>query len=144
MALDVINFMDALKIDKAIIAGFDWGARSADIIAALWPERCKGLVSVSGYLIGDQASGILHHALNDSPSVEMERRLKRLVDGLDAPLRQPDEVRATRAVEVLERINTADARQLLESLAKGDPTARLTREAAASLQRLAARPVSEP
>ena len=57
VALDVINFMDALKIDKAIIAGFDWGARSADIIAALWPERCKGLVSVSGYLIGGQASG---------------------------------------------------------------------------------------
>ena len=57
VALDVINFMDALKIDKAIIAGFDWGARSGDIIAALWPERCKGLVSVSGYLIGDQASG---------------------------------------------------------------------------------------
>jgi len=57
VALDVINFMDALKIDKAILAGFDWGARSADIIAALWPERCKGLVSVSGYLIGDQASG---------------------------------------------------------------------------------------
>ena len=57
VALDVINFMDALKIDKAIIGGFDWGARSADIIAALWPERCKGLVSVSGYLIGGQASG---------------------------------------------------------------------------------------
>jgi len=57
VAVDVINFMDALKIDKAILAGFDWGARSADIIAALWPERCKGLVSVSGYLIGSQASG---------------------------------------------------------------------------------------
>ena len=57
MALDVINFMDALKIDRAIIAGFDWGARSADIIAALWPERRKGLVSASGYLIGGQASG---------------------------------------------------------------------------------------
>lgn len=57
MAVDVIDFMDALKIDKAIIAGFDWGARTADIIAALWPERCKGLVSVSGYLIGGQASG---------------------------------------------------------------------------------------
>jgi pimeloyl-ACP methyl ester carboxylesterase len=52
VALDVINFMDALKIDKAILAGFDWGARSADIIAALWPERCKAIVSVSGYLIG--------------------------------------------------------------------------------------------
>jgi len=51
VALDVINLMDALKIKKAIIGGFDWGSRTADIIAALWPERCKGLVSVSGYLI---------------------------------------------------------------------------------------------
>ena len=49
--------MDALKIEKATIAGFDWGARTADIIAALWPERCKALVSVSGYLIGSQESG---------------------------------------------------------------------------------------
>jgi pimeloyl-ACP methyl ester carboxylesterase len=49
--------MDALKIKSAILAGFDWGARSADIVAALWPERCKALVSVSGYLIGSQASG---------------------------------------------------------------------------------------
>jgi pimeloyl-ACP methyl ester carboxylesterase len=49
--------MDALKLEKAILAGFDWGARTADIIAALWPERCKGLVSVSGYLIGSQESG---------------------------------------------------------------------------------------
>ena len=57
VALDVISFMDALKIDKAILAGFDWGARTADIIAALWPKRCKGLVSVSGYLISGQASG---------------------------------------------------------------------------------------
>ncbi len=48
--------MDALGIEKAILAGFDWGARSADIIAALWPERCKALVSVSGYLIGSQAA----------------------------------------------------------------------------------------
>jgi pimeloyl-ACP methyl ester carboxylesterase len=52
VALDIIAFMDALKIDKAIIGGFDWGARTADIMAALWPERCKGLVSVSGFLIG--------------------------------------------------------------------------------------------
>jgi pimeloyl-ACP methyl ester carboxylesterase len=51
VALDIINLMDALKIEKAIIGGFDWGARTADIIAALWPERCKGLVSVSGFLI---------------------------------------------------------------------------------------------
>lgn len=56
VALDIIALMDALKIEKAIIAGFDWGARTADIVAALWPERCKALVSVSGYLIGSQAA----------------------------------------------------------------------------------------
>lgn len=53
-AVDIIELMDALKIKKAIIGGFDWGARTADIIAALWPERCQALVSVSGYLIGSQ------------------------------------------------------------------------------------------
>lgn len=57
VALDAIALMDALKIQKATIGGFDWGARTADIIAALWPERCNGLVSVSGYLIGSQQSG---------------------------------------------------------------------------------------
>jgi len=54
LALDIIDLMDALKIKKAVIGGFDWGARTADIMAALWPERCKALVSVSGYLIGSQ------------------------------------------------------------------------------------------
>jgi pimeloyl-ACP methyl ester carboxylesterase len=57
VAVDVVDLMDALKIDKAILAGFDWGARSADIVAALWPERCKALVSVSGYLISSQEAG---------------------------------------------------------------------------------------
>jgi pimeloyl-ACP methyl ester carboxylesterase len=57
VALDTIALMDALKIDKAVLAGFDWGARTANIIAALWPERCKAMVSVSGYLIGSQAAG---------------------------------------------------------------------------------------
>jgi pimeloyl-ACP methyl ester carboxylesterase len=52
IAVDVIALMDALGIEKAILAGCDWGARTADVIAALWPERCKALVSVSGYLIG--------------------------------------------------------------------------------------------
>jgi pimeloyl-ACP methyl ester carboxylesterase len=52
VALDIIAFMDALKIEKATIAGFDWGARTANIIAAVWPERCRSIVSVSGYLIG--------------------------------------------------------------------------------------------
>ena len=57
IALDIIALMDALKIEKATLAGFDWGARTANIIAALWPERCKAMVSVSGYLIGSQAAG---------------------------------------------------------------------------------------
>jgi pimeloyl-ACP methyl ester carboxylesterase len=59
LAVDVIALMDALQIQKAIVAGFDWGARSADITAALWPDRCKALVSVSGYLIGSQEAGKL-------------------------------------------------------------------------------------
>jgi pimeloyl-ACP methyl ester carboxylesterase len=59
LALDVIALMDALEIERAILAGFDWGAPTADIVAALWPERCTGLVSVSGYLIGSQEAGKL-------------------------------------------------------------------------------------
>jgi pimeloyl-ACP methyl ester carboxylesterase len=54
LAADVIALMDALRIDAAVVAGFDWGARTANIVAALWPGRCKGMVSVSGYLIGSQ------------------------------------------------------------------------------------------
>lgn len=56
VAIDVIELMDALKIKKAIVAGYDWGARTADIVAVLWPERCQALVSVSGYLIGSPAA----------------------------------------------------------------------------------------
>jgi pimeloyl-ACP methyl ester carboxylesterase len=59
LALDVIALMDALEIEHATLAGFDWGARTACIVAALWPERCSGLVSVSGYLIGSQEAGKL-------------------------------------------------------------------------------------
>ncbi|SHN24651.1 Pimeloyl-ACP methyl ester carboxylesterase [Duganella sacchari] len=57
LAADVIALMDALMIDQATLAGYDWGARMADIVAALWPQRVKGLVSVSGYLIGSQEAG---------------------------------------------------------------------------------------
>jgi pimeloyl-ACP methyl ester carboxylesterase len=56
VAVDVTALMDALGIERAILAGFDWGARSADVVAALWPDRCTALVSVSGYLIGSQAT----------------------------------------------------------------------------------------
>ncbi|HUA49457.1 MAG TPA: alpha/beta hydrolase, partial [Solirubrobacteraceae bacterium] len=59
LANDTVELMDALNLDTAIIAGFDWGGRSADIVAALFPERCTALVSVSGYLIGNQAAGKL-------------------------------------------------------------------------------------
>jgi pimeloyl-ACP methyl ester carboxylesterase len=59
VSLDIIYLMDALKIQSAIIGGFDWGARAADIVAVLWPERCKGLVAVSGYLIGSPAANKL-------------------------------------------------------------------------------------
>jgi len=57
LAVDVRALMDALEIEEAVLGGFDWGARTADIVAALWPERCRALVSVSGYLIGSQEAG---------------------------------------------------------------------------------------
>jgi pimeloyl-ACP methyl ester carboxylesterase len=57
VALDVVAFLDALEIDRAVLAGFDWGARSAAVVAALEPQRCTGLVSVSGYLIGSRDAG---------------------------------------------------------------------------------------
>ncbi|MER8637835.1 MULTISPECIES: alpha/beta hydrolase [unclassified Mesorhizobium] len=59
IAADIVALMDALGIEKATIAGCDWGARTANIIAVLWPERCKAMVSVSGYLIGNQQAGKL-------------------------------------------------------------------------------------
>jgi pimeloyl-ACP methyl ester carboxylesterase len=57
LAVDIVAFMDALKLETATLAAFDWGARTANIVAALWPERCKAMVSVSGYLIGSQEAG---------------------------------------------------------------------------------------
>ena len=59
VAADIVALMDALKIQSATIGGFDWGARTANIIGALWPERCKAMVSVSGYLIGSQQAGMV-------------------------------------------------------------------------------------
>jgi pimeloyl-ACP methyl ester carboxylesterase len=68
LAADVIALMDALKIDKTVVAGFDWGARTANIVAAIWPERVKALVSVSGYLIGSQQA----NAMPLPPSAELQ------------------------------------------------------------------------
>jgi pimeloyl-ACP methyl ester carboxylesterase len=59
LALDTVALLDALGLERAVLAGFDWGARTANIVAALWPERCTALVSVSGYLIGSQEAGKL-------------------------------------------------------------------------------------
>ena len=59
LAVDALNFLDALRIETALVAGYDWGARTACILAAIWPERCKGLVSVSGYLIGSQQANAM-------------------------------------------------------------------------------------
>lgn len=68
LALDIVALMDALKIEKAVIGGFDWGARTANIMAALFPGRCRAMVSVSGYLIGSQAAG----RMPLSPKAELE------------------------------------------------------------------------
>jgi pimeloyl-ACP methyl ester carboxylesterase len=68
LALDLVAFMDALRIERALLAGFDWGARTADIVAALWPERAAGLVAVSGYLIGSQAAS----AMPLAPEAELQ------------------------------------------------------------------------
>jgi pimeloyl-ACP methyl ester carboxylesterase len=68
VAADIVALMDALKVDKATLGGFDWGARTADIIAALWPERCRSLVSVGGYLIGSPEAGKVPLA----PKAELE------------------------------------------------------------------------
>jgi pimeloyl-ACP methyl ester carboxylesterase len=58
-AVDIVALMDALEIEQATLAGYDWGARTADVIAALWPERCTALVSVSGYLIGSREANMM-------------------------------------------------------------------------------------
>jgi pimeloyl-ACP methyl ester carboxylesterase len=68
IAVDTIALMDALEIEQAVLGGFDWGARTVDIVAALWPERCRALVSVSGYLIGSQEAG----KLPLSPETELQ------------------------------------------------------------------------
>ena len=66
LGVDLIEFMDALGVEKAILGGYDWGARTANVVAALWPERCKAMVSVSGYLIGSQAANEARFRLRPS------------------------------------------------------------------------------
>lgn len=86
--------------------------------------------------LGGQAESALRRAVGDRPSLELRRRADQLLAALDRLITDPETLRAIRAVEVLERVGTPAARLLLEELAAGDPDARLTREAHASLQRL--------
>ena len=91
--------------------------------------------------LGEDAESSLRRALADKPSLESRRRVERLLERLViAPVNDPARLRELRAVEVLEHINTVEARRVLAALAKGTPEARLTREAQASLDRLAKRP----
>ena len=83
LAADTVALMDALRIDKAIVAGCDWGARAANIVAALWPERCKALVSVSGYLIGSREANRLPLA----PKAELQWRYQDLLRDGSGPRR---------------------------------------------------------
>jgi hypothetical protein len=94
--------------------------------------------------LAELAEPSLRQALASRPSPEARRRIGQLLQRLDCPVTSPDRLRAFRAVEVLEHIDTPEARQLLKSLASGAPDARLTQETAASLKRIAARPAGEP
>ncbi len=87
LAADVIALMDALRIEKAIVAGFDWGARTANIVAALWPQRCKAMVSVSGYLIGSREA-------NKKPL----RRRQNFRGGISSTLQRSADAPATRPI----------------------------------------------
>jgi pimeloyl-ACP methyl ester carboxylesterase len=118
LAADTVALMDALHIERAVVGGFDWGARSADIMAALWPERCKALVAVSGYLIGSRAA----NQAPLSPQAELQwwyqfyfatergragydkyrREFARLIWQLASPQWQFDEVTFQRSVAALD------------------------------------------
>jgi hypothetical protein len=91
-------------------------------------------------LLGEAAVPALRQALADAPSAEVQRRAEKLMDKLAGPTPQLETLRALRAVEALEQIGSAEARELLTALAKGMPEARFTRETKASLERLARQP----
>lgn len=94
--------------------------------------------------LGDSAESVMRRALREQPSLEVRRRLEQILDKLESGGRPPDQLRMLRGVEVLERIGIPEARQVLESLARGASEARLTQEAKAALARLAARPGVQP
>jgi len=94
--------------------------------------------------LGELAAPALQKALERRPSLEVRRRVERLLQKLEGPVTALEQLRHLRSIEVLEHIGTPAARQVLEGLANGAPEARLTREAKASLQRLTKRPVARP
>ena len=107
----------------------------ADLDSDTFEVREKAVKELRGYR--EQAAPALRKALQGTPSAELSRQARQLLADLDGPITDPERLRQLRAVEVLERLGTPAAKELLESLAKGDPNARLTRDAKASLERLA-------
>jgi len=111
-----------------------WNAWLKDLGSEKFAVRDKASRALEG--LEEQAYPLLLKALADSPPLEMRRRIERLLDRLKFPLTSTKSIRALRAVEVLEYIGTAQAKQMLHELAQGAPGARLTDEAKASLKRL--------
>jgi hypothetical protein len=113
-------------------------ARVTRLVADLDSQRYEVRQRASEELekLGDLAEPALRRALEGKPSLEMRQRVEQLVQKLEAPIQEPERLRALRAIEVLEQINTAEARQMLERLAKGAPESRLTQDAQAALERL--------
>jgi pimeloyl-ACP methyl ester carboxylesterase len=131
IAVDTIALMDALKIEKAILAGFDWGARTVNIVSALWPERCKATVSVSGYLIGSQEVGKmplppkaeLEWCLLSRPHASGRYLRERISQAVVEPQRPTQSTRQSgyRVSGHLHRRTCDRARQPLPGAASGQP-----------------------
>ena len=115
--------------------------RVARLIADLDDERFAVREKATTELekLGKEIEPALHKALQGKPSLEVRRRIDRLLEKLESAAPSPEQLRLLRALEVLEHIGTPEARELLRTLAKGASGARLTQEAKASLDRLANR-----
>jgi WD40 repeat protein len=122
------------------VAAID-ASRVAQLVANLDGQRYETRQRATEELeqLGDLAEAALRQVLGGKPSLEMRQRVEQLVQKLEEPIKDPERLRALRAIEVLEEINTPEARRLLERLAKGAPESRLTQEARAALERLATR-----
>ncbi|MBB6408813.1 alpha/beta fold hydrolase [Mesorhizobium sangaii] len=131
LAVDIIALMDALKIDSAVFGAYDWGARTANIIAALWPERCKALVSVSGYLIGNQQAGKVPLPPKAElqwwlPVLFRDRAWRGRLRQIHARLRAPDLGTRLAAMEVRRRHFRAIGNSFRQSRSCRDPRSTIT------------------